>query len=433
MDDTTKILTNRLSDFFPDGKESRAPYTDSEIYKLSSLLEYSNPRWSKVPRTYIILRTIGYLSYLDKLIDVGFSDYWLPITKDSFPSCLPPSAWAKFMNAQDLLLTKSMDLERGEKGQHYYVKRDERLPFERKTVLGVGRFSQVDKVVSLISFKEYARKRVRRGSVFGSQLTKDMKHFTTEIEILKRLKHRHIVEFVGSYTDPKYVGLIMSPVAEVDLAAYFTRADTSKYGELRTFFGCLASALKFLHERNVQHKDIKPGHILVHHGNVLFTDFGLSVDFIAATSSRSTTTSEESMTPTWRYYPPEVTQYKRPNMSSDIWSLGVVFLEMIVILKGKTIEYIDEFFTEHGSRRAYVSTNLAALVALVEELQETGSVSDNRAFAWIQPMLQIEPNLRPNAAELVASITATSKEQGRSTVFCGTCCVSLDNDYLIRR
>ncbi|KIN03014.1 hypothetical protein OIDMADRAFT_96488, partial [Oidiodendron maius Zn] len=192
--------------------------------------------------------------------------------------------------------------------------------------LGSGGFGEVDKVLCLISFKEYARKRVLRSSLFRSRGTEDIKLFIAEIEILKRLKHHHIVEFVGSYTDPKYIGLIMSPIADMDLGTYLTNANTSKHGELRTFFGCLATALEFLHEQKIRHKDIKPGNILVHGGNVLFTDFGLSLDFTDANGS-TTTSMVNGMT--LRYCAPEVVLQEPRNTSSDVWSLGVVFLEMI--------------------------------------------------------------------------------------------------------
>jgi len=123
-----------------------------------------------------------------------------------------------------------MGLEKGEEGQHCYFRRNELLPFEVKGILGSGGFGQVDKVLSSISFKEYARKRVPRNKAFGGQGTEGFKQFVTEIEILKRLKHHHVVEFVGSYTDPRYMGLIMSPVAEMDLSTYLARADTAKHG-----------------------------------------------------------------------------------------------------------------------------------------------------------------------------------------------------------
>jgi TolA-binding protein len=425
-DDTRKTLTTRLCEYFPKGKESRAPYSDSEIYEISSLLKHSNPRWSKVPRTYIILRTIGRLDLLDAFVDLGFSDYWFPVTERRLPDSLSPSVRSAFAGAQSLILTKSMDLERGERGQHCYFKRGEPLPFEAQGVLGTGGFGQVDKVVSMISFREYARKRVLRDMAFGSRRMEDITRFVAEIEMLKRLRHRHVVEFVGSYTDARYMGLIMSPVAEMDLSTYLTHPDASKYAELRTFFGCLARALEFLHQQNIRHKDIKPHNILVNHGNVLITDFGLSFDF---TDANGSTTLSRVYARTPRYCAPEVALQEPRNTSSDIWSLGVVFLEMVVVLKGETMEFMEKFFKEHGSRQAYVRTNTAALLELVAELEGVGSLCDNRALGWIQRMLLTEQQLRPTAASLVTSITASDKDRHGSTLFCGICCLLPDDPF----
>ena len=420
LNKTTSALTDHLSNFFPAGSHSRGPYCDSDIFRISSLLKHLDPRWAKVPRIYIVLRTIDCLNHLDDCINLGLSDHFFPFTERSLPHTLRPRLRTAFVNTQDLVLTKSMDLERGEGGQHCSFQPKDHFPFETKGVLGSGGFGQVDKVLSLISFIEYARKRVSRKSVFGAQGTENEKNFVAEIEILKRLKHRHIVEFVGSYTDHKYMGLIMSPVAEMDLSTYLKRADRLKHQELRTFFGCLARALEFLHEQKVRHKDIKPGNILVKGGNVLFTDFGLSFDFTDANGS-TTLSMVKGMTP--RYCAPEVAMQERRNTSSDVWSLGVVFLEMIVVLKGKTMDYIDEFFEQHGSQRAYVSTNYDAFIELVTELKAVGSISDNRAVEWIRQMLLTEPKLRPTAASLI--LWASEGSAG----FCGICCSSRDDEF----
>ena len=422
---TTNTPNDHLSHFFPAGSPSRAPYSDSDISRISTLLKHMNLRWAKVPRTYIVLRTIDCLDHLDNFIDLGFSDHWLPVTERSLPQRLRPSLRTAFVNTQDMVLTKSMDLERGEDGQHCYFQRNDGLPFETICVLGSGGFGQVDKVLSLISFREYAVKRVPRKSVFGTRGSENVKSLVIEIEILKRLKHRHVVEFVGSYTDPKFIGLIMSPVAEMDLSAYLTGADTSKHRELRTFFGCLVRALEFLHKRNVRHKDIKPGNILVNGGHVLFTDFGLSFDFTDANGS-TTLSMVNGMTP--RYCAPEVAMQEPRNTTSDIWSLGVVFLEMIVVLKGKTVRYIDDFFAQHGSQQAYVRTNPAALPELVAELEVVGSKSDDRALEWIRHMLREERESRPTAASLAMSISTVSKEGEGSAGFCGICCFSRDDE-----
>jgi serine/threonine protein kinase len=218
------------------------------------------------------------------------------------------------------------------------------------------------------------------------------------------------------------MGLIMSPAAEMDLSTYLLCADTTKHIELRTFFDCLARALEFLHEQRVRHKDIKPSNILVHGGNVLFTDFGLAFDFTDAEGS-TTVSTVNGMTP--RYCAPEVANHDSRNISFDIWSLGVVFLEMIVVLKGRGVEYIYDFLSKHGSRQAFVRTNPMGVNELIVELKKTTHPADNAALGWAQDMLRIQHDQRPTAVSLMESITAVG--EGGNRRFCGICCVSPDD------
>ncbi|KAF2500785.1 kinase-like protein [Lophium mytilinum] len=418
---TTEVAQGRLGALFQQGTGRRAPYTDSEIYEISSILKMVNPRWSTIPRTYIVLRTINCLDILDSFVDLGFSDYWFPVTERSLPHCLRPSYRSKFVDAQDLVLTKSIDLEKGQMGQHCHFRRGEPLPFETKGTLGSGGFGQVDKVLSSISFREYARKQVPRAAMFGGRRTEAMNQFIAEIQILKRLEHIHIVDFVGSYTDPRYMGLIMSPVADMDLSTYLARIEAVKTPDLRTFLGCLVTALEYLHSQNIRHKDIKPQNILVKQGKVLFTDFGLSLDFTDADGS-TTVSMANGMTP--KYCAPEVMLHEPRNTSSDIWSLGVVFLEMVVVLKGLKVEYMYEFLKEHGSQGHFVRTNPTALQELLAELEEKPDLCDNRPIAWVQQMLSVDQQSRPTASALVVSITAST-----NPIFCGICCRFPDDDF----
>ncbi|CAG5179471.1 uncharacterized protein ALTATR162_LOCUS9296 [Alternaria atra] len=418
------VVSGRLSDFFADGNQRRTAYTDSEIQQVSLLLGQLNLQWSKVPRTYMVLRTIGCLDLLDTFIDLGFSDHWFPVTERSLPLCLRPSKRSQFVAAQDLVITKSVDLEKAEKGQHCFFREHEPLPLKMKGILGSGGFGQVDRVLSLISFREYALKRVSRSTAFSGRGTERVKQFIAEIRALKRIKHHHVVEFVGSYTDPKYMGLIMSPVADMDLSTYLARANTARHRELRTFFGCLARALEFLHEQSIRHKDIKPSNILVHGGNVLYTDFGLALDFTDKDGS-TTASMVNGMTP--RYCAPEVANYEPRNTSSDIWSLVVVFLEIAAVLKDRTVDYVYNFLKEHGSRQAFVRTNPTGTNALITDLKETGSPTDNAALVWVKDMVMLQQQLRPTAASLMGSITSAGQQGGGNEAFCGICCVSRDD------
>jgi serine/threonine protein kinase len=183
----------------------------------------------------------------------------------------------------------------------------------------------------------------------------------------------------------------------------------------------LARALAFLHEQGIRHKDIKPSNILVHGGNVLFTDFGLAFDFTDKEGS-TTVSMVNGMTP--RYCAPEVANYEPRNTSSDIWSLGVVFLEMTAVLKGRTVGYMYEFLEEHGSGQAYVRMNSTGTDALITELKETGSPTDNAPLRWVQDMVMLPKQLRPTAPSLMTSITGAGQKGDRTESFCGICCAS---------
>ncbi|KAI9715496.1 MAG: hypothetical protein M1812_005972 [Candelaria pacifica] len=418
-------LSQALAAYFPKSDETQIPgarqFPESDIQEISSLLYLlKRESWSRVPRTYIVLRIIGQLHRLDDFVGKGVSDMWFPYSMRNLPDVLTPSAKADFLEVQAIVLTKAFDLERGEQGKHGHFVQGEALPFESKGLLGSGQSCEVDKVLSLISHRVYARKRIRRIGQF-SQAKGSLQSYTSELEILKRLKHHHIVELVGSYTDSRFLGLIMSPVAECNLFQFFALPKTSDYKPLlRTFFGCLAHALKYLHYSSIRHKDIKPQNILVNRRTVLFTDFGLSRD--SSNLSKSTTEGSTGLTP--RYCAPEVADYEPRNSSSDIWSLGCVFLEIVTTLRDKSIEEMKSFFGTRGSGSYFMHKNEQAVIEWMVALRDDGaSDSDNLPLDWIQSMLVWDRRNRVEAPALVDRIARCGANTLSLPVFCGVCCV----------
>lgn len=410
---------DRLSSFFPEESNECKVYMDSEILEIAALLALVDETWSKMPRTYTLLRRIGQLNHIQAFIDHGFSDHWFPVTMSSLPKNLPQDLRTQVLNSQEIILTKSIDLEKGELGRHLHFAKREAIPFESKGILGTGGFGQVDRVLSLISYKEYARKLIPRRAAFSSRPSTVIQAFVAEIQILKSLKHKHIVRFVGSYTDPKYLCLIMSPIAQMDLGEYLASCKQENMAELRTFFGCLTRALEFLHQRAIRHKDIKPGNILVHNGNVLLTDFGLARDF-ADGSAGGTTSGLTALSP--RYCAPEVSSYDARNASSDIWSLGCVFFEMVAVLKGLALDRMKAFFLQHGTGHPFIRTNMEAFLHLATDLERFGSVKDNRPLSWTRDMLQLERAQRPTATDVLEMILAPDVYGEYDMSFVGLCC-----------
>lgn len=212
--------TEWLATYF-DVAQPRATYEDRDIDDIALLLEQCGHVASKCPRTYILFRTIGHLDIVERLIEEGFSDQWFPLEARSLPSFLQPTVKAAVVERQRIILTKSLDLE---SGRHRHFAPDEVLPFEIHGRLGSGGYGQVDRIVSKISFRQYALKRIRRRAAFGNSSSREaVKGFLTEMQILKRLEHNHIVQYTGSYTDKNYLGLVMSPIADTDLSNYNER------------------------------------------------------------------------------------------------------------------------------------------------------------------------------------------------------------------
>lgn len=152
----------KLGDYFKDGKGPPDRFTDVQCGDIARLLAQSGRlSWSAAPRIYIILRLIGQLHLLDAFLDHGINDLWLPFSTASLPRSLSLAYHEEFLKKQTLVLTKAINLENGSKGHAHFTKNDP-FPFEVQEILGEGGFGFVDKIVSPLSGRTFARKRFRR-------------------------------------------------------------------------------------------------------------------------------------------------------------------------------------------------------------------------------------------------------------------------------
>ncbi|KAH6859117.1 kinase-like domain-containing protein, partial [Alternaria rosae] len=216
--------------------------------------------------------------------------------------------------------------------------------YQHMRMLGHGGSASVEQVLDLVTGSVFARKIIR--NVYSRNVEDAKRKLLNEIRIMQRLPHHHIVRVHSTRIEGRELTMILDPAADGgDLANYLQNyrdqgfhslgEDISKENArqnrvLRRSFGCLASALDFIHRQTVRHKDIKPQNILIHKGKVMYTDFGLSYDF--GVTGRSTTTGNPQGI-TRRYCAPEVAEWGRRNTKSDVFSLGCVFIEMVLALE----------------------------------------------------------------------------------------------------
>jgi serine/threonine protein kinase len=143
-----------------------------------------------------------------------------------------------------------------------------------------------------------------------------------EINILKHLHHPNIVEYYESFQNNNELCLVMEYVNGSTLRDFFKHHQPPlQESFIRKIICQLLSAVIYLHSMGIIHRDIKPENILLTDTfDIKLTDFGLS--FL----TDSIRNSPQSYTGTVDYMSPEMLQRKSYSFSTDIWSLGCVFL-----------------------------------------------------------------------------------------------------------
>lgn len=213
-------------------------------------------------------------------------------------------------------------------------------------------------------------------SVTLSKLNRKLKEsLSSEIQILKGLYHPHIVALIDCHETSSHIHLIMEFCALGDLSLFIkrrhslkdhrcTRDMIAKYpnppgGALneviaRHFLKQLSSALKFLRDRNLIHRDIKPQNLLLcpspssyRAGIANVVPYKGSEDSFSPTTgleslpllkiadfgfarSLPATSMAETLCGSPLYMAPEILRYERYDAKADLWSVGTVLYEMVV-------------------------------------------------------------------------------------------------------
>ncbi|XP_055677690.1 aurora kinase C [Lutzomyia longipalpis] len=145
-----------------------------------------------------------------------------------------------------------------------------------------------------------------------------------EIEIQSHLRHSNILRMYGYFHDDARIYLILEYAPKGTLFAAQKAQPNKRFDEPQTavYIKSLASALIYLHEKNVIHRDIKPENLLLgYKGELKIADFGWSVHEM--NSMRTT------LCGTLDYLPPEMIQGKPHTKTVDLWNLGVLCYELL--------------------------------------------------------------------------------------------------------
>ncbi|XP_051579836.1 serine/threonine-protein kinase ULK3-like isoform X2 [Myxocyprinus asiaticus] len=185
--------------------------------------------------------------------------------------------------------------------------------------LGSGTYATVYKAYRKTDSREAVAVKV----VSKKSLNKtSMENLLTEIEILKTVRHPHIVQLKDFLWDGDNIYLILEWCSGGDLSSFIRSRRILPERVARRCLQQIACALQFLHEKNISHLDLKPQNILLS-GNVLkLADFGFA-------QYMSPWDEQHALRGSPLYMAPEMVCSRHYDARVDLWSVGVILYEAL--------------------------------------------------------------------------------------------------------
>jgi len=172
--------------------------------------------------------------------------------------------------------------------------------------------------------KEAALKRVK------AENQKQFDDYQNEIDLLLKLRgSEHIIQVLDAEIDRKHMQIhIVMEAGDMDFHRLLQSEHKMSLPKLQDFWRQMLKALQVIHNARIVHSDLKPSNFVVINDKLKVIDFG-----IANKISNDTTNiyRESGGVGTLSYMAPETLKQTKAKFgrSSDIWSLGIVFYQMV--------------------------------------------------------------------------------------------------------
>ncbi|MEZ6064299.1 MAG: protein kinase [Planctomycetaceae bacterium] len=149
--------------------------------------------------------------------------------------------------------------------------------------------------------------------------------FEREMEVLKDLKHPHIVRTFGGVSEDKQRFYAMELMPAGTLEDELQERGKLSWEKVVEYGGQMCAALDYLHSKGVVHRDVKPSNFLkTNDGRIKLSDFGL-----ASVVAARKITAEGRTAGTFLYMAPEQIRGGNVLPQTDLYALGCVLFELL--------------------------------------------------------------------------------------------------------
>ncbi|XP_040988430.1 G-type lectin S-receptor-like serine/threonine-protein kinase At4g27290 isoform X1 [Juglans microcarpa x Juglans regia] len=274
--------------------------------------------------------------------------------------------------------------------------------FSTNNKLGEGGFGPVYKV-TLPEGQVIAVKRLSMNSGQGH------KEFINEVKLIAKLQHRNLVKLLGCCTEENEKILIYEYMPNKSLDSFIFDQAKRKLLDWRKridIIGGIAKGLLYLHEDSrlrVIHRDLKASNILLDMKmNPKISDFGLARSF----RGDQIVSRTHRIVGTYGYMSPEYAVHGQYSVKSDVFSFGVLVLEILSGKKNRGFCHPDDHLNLLG--HAWRLWIVDRAMELIDE-----SVGDAHTRSEVLRLIQVgllcvqqRPEDRPNMSSVVLMLSS---------------------------
>ncbi|KAF8525878.1 kinase-like domain-containing protein [Hysterangium stoloniferum] len=192
--------------------------------------------------------------------------------------------------------------------------------YELQRIIGKGTYGRVRVVKHRKTGGLFALKYVDKHQCLKSGISANV---VQERRLLENIRHPFIVNMHQAFQDPINCYFILDLMLGGHLGFHRLRMGSLSENSVRFFVAEISSALAYLHQNGICHRDVKPENILLDaQGHAHLTDFNVAIRY-------STEELHTEVAGTMVYMAPEVLQRHGYSWQIDYWSLGVTAFECL--------------------------------------------------------------------------------------------------------
>lgn len=235
-----------------------------------------------------------------------------------------------------------------------------------------------------------------------------IRRFEREVHNTSQLSHENIVNVIDVGENNEYFYLVMEYIEGPTLSEYIKTHGPLSIETAINFAEQILDGIQHAHEAGIVHRDIKPQNILVdRHKTLRILDFG-----IAKALSETAMTQTSHVLGTVQYLSPEQARGESTDMTTDIYSIGIVLYEMLVgepPFTGETavsiaIKHIQDAMPNATDQRPEIPQALSNVILKATEKNRNDRYQDTESMK--RDLSSVLKNSRANESKYVSEEAA---------------------------